>query len=194
MRARAIVFLGCIVVWGGAAHAQAVPPRFEVGGGGGVLAGGGSSDGFMIFTVGPRLTLNVTPRDGLEIAAEIVGPVEGNGLYGLYVLQYKRTLTGRVASQRSVFMTAGAGGTFEYERSREFREERPDGSVFVQPPYTHASVDGPMFVAVGVGFERVLARYVATRGELQLAAFRFGSVGVRGTFGVSIPIGGYRVR
>ena len=190
MRARAIVFLGYIVIWSSAAHAQTVPPRLEVGGSGGVLAGGG----FIIFTAGPRLTFNATSRDGVEIVPEIVGPVEGDGLYGLYVLQYKRILTDRLARRNAVFLTAGAGGTFEYQRGREFREERPDGSVFVHPRHTHASLDAPMFGAVGVGFERVLARSVATRGELQLAAFRFGSVGVRGTFGVSIPIGGYRDR
>jgi hypothetical protein len=194
MRTRAIVFLTCLVVWVHAAHAQAGPPRFEIGGSGGAFVGGGDGGWFLVFTLGPRLTVNVTPRDAVEILAEVVGPVESTGLNGLYLIQYKRLLSPRAARRSHLSLLASVGGSFQYYRERESREERPDGSVFVVPAYTHSSVDGPMFGAVGVGFERVLARYIATRSDLQLTVFRFGGVGLRGTFGVSIPIGGYRDR
>ena len=192
MRARVIVFLGCFVLCGRAAQGQTVPPRLEVGGSGGALLASGNGDGVFILTLGPRLTFNATARDAVEIVAELVGPVESDGLNGLYLLQYKRGLVNRAADRMHVFLTAGAGGGFAYHRTNEYRDERPDGSVLVYPAHTHASLGSPMFVAGGIGFERVHARYIATRSDLQIAVFRFRSVGVRGTFGVSIPIGGYR--
>ena len=192
MRTRVTVFVTCMVVWAHAAHAQAVPPRFEFGGSGGGLVGGGDGGWFLVFTLGPRLTVNVTRRDAVEIVADLVGPVESAGLNGLYLVQYKRLLSPREARRSHLSLLASVGGSVQYYRERELREERPDGSVFVQPAYTHSSVDAPMFGAVGVGFERVLARYIATRSDLQITVFGFGGVGLRGTFGVSIPIGGYR--
>ena len=193
MRALVIVWMTCIVVWAEAVQAQMVTPRFEVGGSAGAMAGGGRGDAFMILTLGPRLTFNATPRDAIEVFTEIVGPVESDGLHGLYLLQYKRILTDRVARRSHVFMTAGVGGAFEYHRANEFREERPDGSVFVVPPHTRASLSEPFLVVVGIGTEHVLARYIAIRGDVQLVAFRFG-VGARATVGASVPIGGYRDR
>ncbi len=193
MRARAILFLISVAVWSEAAQAQVAPPRFEVGGSGGAAVAL-SGDAAVILVIGPRLTFNATPKDALEVVAEIAGPVENNGLYGLYLIQYKRVLRPRAARRSGIFLTAAIGGDFEYDHVDQFRSERPDGSVFVQPAYTHASLSEPSFGAVGIGVERVLARYAALRSDLQLLAFRFGAVGLRGTVGITVPIGGYRDR
>ncbi len=139
MRARAIVFLGCIVVWGSAAYAQAVPPRFEVGGSGGVLAGGGSGELFMIFTAGPRLTFNVTPRDGLEIVAEIVGPVEGSGLYGLYVLQVQAH-PDRPHGESKFRLHDGRSGRHLRVRAYQGISRRTSRRIGVRPATTHARI------------------------------------------------------
>ncbi len=195
MPARAILMLIVFAAWAVGAQAQTAPPRFEVGAAGGAsVALAGASDGFLILTLGPRLTFNTTSRDAIEVVAEMVGPVENDGLNGLYLLQYKRILRERNARRNQVFVTAGFGGSFEYQHVDTYRWERPDGSVFVEPAYTHASVASPFLGAMGVGIERVVARFLATRSEVQVLMFRFGGVGIRGTFGVSVPIGGYRVR
>ena len=192
MQARAILFLISVAVWS-EAQAQVAPPRFEVGGSGGAAVALGG-DVALIFLIGPRLTFNATPRDALEVVADMGGPVENDGLFGLYLIQYKRVLRPRAASRSGIFLTAGMGGDFKYDRVEEYRSERPDGSVFVQPGYTHASLSEPFFGAIGIGVERVLARYAAVRSDLQVLAFRFGSVGLRGTVGITVPIGGYRDR
>jgi hypothetical protein len=187
-----IVFLGCLSVLADLADAQVVPSRFEVGGAGGAVLIGGDSGGVLL--VGPRLTLNVTPRDAIELVAELIGPVEDAGLYGLYFLQYKRALGDRAPHRNQLFVTLSAGGSFEYERVREYRAQRPDLSVFVSPAYTQASLSTPFFGAVGVGFERVLKRFVSIRSDVQALGFNGGLIGIRGAVGVSVPIGGYRER
>ena len=88
MRARAILFLISVAVWSDAAQAQVAPPRFELGGSGGTAVALGG-DAALILLIGPRLTFNVTPRDALEVVAEIGGPVENDGMYGLYLIQYQ---------------------------------------------------------------------------------------------------------
>jgi hypothetical protein len=190
MCVRTIVFLGCLTLVGDLAHAQIVPARFEVGGAGGAVAVGGDTS--LVLLVGPRLTFNVTPRDAIELVTEVIGPVENAGLYGLYFLQYKRGLGDRALRRNQLFVTLAAGGTFEYEHIREYRVERPDLSIFVSPAYTHASLSTPFFGAAGIGFERVLRRFVSIRSDVQALGFQGGLVGIRGAVGVSVPIGGYR--
>jgi hypothetical protein len=193
MRVGLIVILVAAAVCPGFARAQGRAPRLELGTSGGAVAAlGGDAAGLLVL--GPRLTFNATPRDAVEVVAEIAGTGENSGLYGLYVIQYKRVLRPHSERRSAIFLTAGAGGDFQHDRVAEYRAGRPDGSVFVEPAYTHASLSRPFFGAFGVGFERVLARYAAFRGDIQVLAFDFGSAGLRGTLGVTIPIGGYRER
>jgi hypothetical protein len=153
----------------------------------------GSGDGFGIFTFGPRVTLNTTVRDGIELVLDTIQPNEDGGIYGLYVVQYKRFLRERVRHRSALFVTVGGGGLFEYERVAEYREERPDRSVYVQPGYSDGHISAPMFGVIGVGWDRIFERFAATRAELQAHVFAFGAVGMKATVGISIPIGrGYR--
>ena len=193
MQVRAFLLLLAVAGCPDFAVAQVRPPRLEVGtSGGAVTALGG--DAALFLVAGPRLTFNATPRDALEVVAEILGPSEYSGLFGVYLIQYKRVLRPHSERRGAAFLTAGAGGDFRYNRVEEYRSGRPDGSVLVEPPYTHARLSRPVFVAIGVGFERVLARYAALRSDLQILAFEFESVGLRGTLGITVPIGGYRDR
>jgi len=194
MHVRTIVFLGCFCAGASTALAQIAVPRLETGGSAGAIVGGGGSDWFMILSFGPRLTFNATQRDAVEIVAELVGPVERDGLNGLYLVQYKRALRAHGLRRSQLFLSAGLGGSFSYYRSTEYRSERPDGSVFVQPAHTHASLQRPFLGAVGLGVERIVARYAAVRGELQVVVVQLAAVGARGTVGVTVPIGGYRGR
>jgi hypothetical protein len=193
MRLRVILLLISVTICPDFAVAQMRPSRLEVGtSGGGVAALGG--DGALLLVLGPRLAFNATPRDAFEVVVEVAGPAENSGLFGVYLIQYKRVLRPHSPRGNAIFVTAGVGGDFQYSRVEEYRSGRPDGSVLVEPAYTHASLSPPLFGAVGVGFERVLARYAALRGDLQILAFKFESVGLRGTFGLTVPIGGYHDR
>lgn len=170
-------------------------PRLEVGFQGGLIFdAGGGADGFALFAFGPRLTLNASQRDAIEIATDVLRPWEDGGLNGLYVIQYKRSLTERGSRRNTIVLSAGFGGVFHYERVDEYRWPRPDGSIYVRPAYTEGKLEAPFVVTVGVGVERVLAQYLAARAEVHLYIFRFGAFGVKGTYGISVPIGGYRDR
>jgi hypothetical protein len=181
----------------GAAHAGAQAardpvrvPRFEVGGQAALLFAAGG-DGFLGFDTGPRLTVNLTQRDAVEVATGALFP-RGDVPPGLYFLQYKRTL--RLSTTRAgdrLFITVGTGGDFYYDHYGEQRETRPDGSVVVVPSRTDAGVDSPWLFTVGFGAERVVARYFASRVEAQVFGVRYGGVGFRGLVGVTVPIGGH---
>jgi hypothetical protein len=147
-----------------AAAAQAIErPRVEIGGSIGTL--GTVASGHQLFTKGVRLTANVTDRTAVELITEVLlGEFSFDSPHGLYILQIKRVFREGGPSRSAVFVTAGVGGAFSYERASEYRFARPDGSVVVHPPRTHGALSRPVFVAGGVGFERVIARFVAVRG------------------------------
>jgi hypothetical protein len=164
-------------------------PRFEVGTHASLLV---SSGGVLLAGIAPRFTINTSRRDSIDLIAEIVYGIEQDGLNGLYIVQYRGFRSARSRNRNAVFWTIGGGGSFHYHRVEEYRDQRPDGSVFVRPGYTSGNLSAPLFWSVGIGFERVFARYAATRAELHAYVFRGSAVGVKGTYGVSIPIGGYR--
>lgn len=195
-----ILILTCVCVPSPSAETQPAPeqsppleeqqaPRFETGAHTGLLV---TSGGVVIAAIAPRFTINASQLDSIDVIAEMVYGLEQDGLNGLYVLQYRRFRTPRSINRNAMFWTIGGGGSFHYHRVEEHRQERPDGSVFVRPGYTRGSLGSPLFWSIGIGWERVLARHIATRAELQAHVFRFSAVGVKATYGVSIPIGGYR--
>jgi hypothetical protein len=186
-----LLALGCLGLSLSSAEAQvstAEWPRVEIGAqvGPSMFVGGG-----VFLGAGPRLTLNVTPRDAVELTVDILSGTEYSGIFGLYFVQYKRVVRPGDRRHSAIFVTVAPGGTFRYYRSPERRHERADGSTVIHPAYTSAELGGPLFVSGGVGVERVLARYVAARAEVQAVFSSVGVVGIRGVVGVSIPLGGY---
>jgi hypothetical protein len=145
--------------------------------------------------------VNVTRRDAVELVADVVSGSDHIGVNGLYFLQYKGVLREGTPQRSAIFWTAAAGGAFRYYRVSERRDERADGSTVIHPQYRYAELTRPFLFAAGIGAERVLARYAAFRGEVQLLvpSYPVGvrllvpsyPVGVRGEIGVSIPVGGY---
>ena len=177
------------------AGAQALQvPRVEVGGEVGWL--GAIAECFCtVPTFGPRLTVNISQLNAVEVSAETLAPANP-GNYGLYFLQYKRTTrrSSRLTGIRP-FYTAGTGGYFTYEKVREYRQTRQDGSVVVYPAHTTGELSRLLMASFGGGFERGLNRHASFRLE--------GSVFVvldhdesflayRVLAGLSVPIGGYR--
>ena len=177
-----------------AGQPQQRQPRVEVGADGGVFAAT-SREGLigLLMALGPRLSINVNDRTGVDLIADIAKPNESGGLYGLYGVQLRHVIREGDRTRAAVFITGGAIGGFEYERIPERRMQRPDGSTVVYRRYTDGRLSSPAAFSGGIGMQRVLARLAAFRAEGQvIAGFReFGGVLLtRATLGVSVPIGG----
>jgi hypothetical protein len=170
------------------------PPRFEIGAQGGAIVFA-AGDGAFLLNGGPRVTLNISRRDAVELVAEFLAGTEHSGAFGLYLIQYKRVLREGDRRRSTIFVTGSTAGTFHYYRSREEREDRADGATIIHPPYTRAQVENPTFIGSGIGLERVVGRYAAFRAEVgALVPLRsLSAVGIRGVVGVSIPLGGRNV-
>lgn len=173
------------------AHAQS-PTRFEIGAQGGAIVFA-AGDGALLLNGGPRVTLNITRRDAVELVADFLAGTEHNGAFGLYLLQYKRVLREGDRRRRTIFVTGSTAGTFRYDRQPEWREDRADGATIVHPAYTRAEVESPILIGAGIGLERAIGRYASFRAEVgALVPLRtLWTAGVRGVVGVSIPIGGH---
>jgi hypothetical protein len=165
-------------------------PRFELGGelASVVLL---ANDGGLVLGGGPRISLNLSRRDAVELLVDAVAGTEQSGLVGLYLVQYKRALREENRRYGGAFIIACAGGSFRYDHNPERRTERPDGSTVVQPAYTYAQLAGPFLLGTGIGVERVLSRYATFRAEAGVLVVSFAAVGIRGAVGISIPLGGY---
>ena len=170
------------------------PPRFEIGAQGGAIVFA-AGDGALLLNGGPRVTLNISRRDAVELLADFLVGTEHSGVFGLYLIQYKRVLREGDRRRSTVFVTGSTAGTFHYYRSREWREDRADGATITHPAYTRAQVENPILIGSGIGLERVVGRYAAFRAEVgALVPLRsLSAVGIRGVAGVSIPLGGRNV-
>lgn len=194
-RLMAPALLALFVLTASAANAQVQsPPRFEIGAQGGAMVFA-AGDGAFLLNGGPRVTLNISRRDAVELLADFLAGTEHSGVFGLYLIQYKRVLREGDRRRSAIFVTGSTAGTFHYYRSREWREERADGATIVHPAYTRAQLEKPILIGSGIGLERVVGRYAAFRAEVgALVSLRYlSSVGIRGVVGVSIPLGGYTV-
>ena len=194
-RLLAAALLALFALTTSAARAQVQsPPRFEIGAQGGAIVFA-AGDAALLLNGGPRVTLNVSRRDAVELLTDFLVGTEESGVFGLYLIQYKRVLREGDRRRSTIFVTGSTAGTFRYQRSREWREDRADGSTIVHPAYTRAQVDSPMFIGSGVGVERAVGRYAVFRAEIgALVPLRsLWPVGMRGVVGVSIPLGGSHV-
>ena len=173
-----------------------VPP-IEIGGQ--LTALGALGEGLHILAlVGPRVTVNLSQRNALEISADVMTrSFDRRHLDGVYFLQYKRLLSLRSAVNRNTaFATVGTGGYFFHSRIGERHQPRLDGSVVVFPARTHAKLSSTRMATFAVGLEHRLNERLAARiegGGLALLD-QNGFIGFRLLGGVSIPIGGYRAR
>ena len=191
-RLMAPALLALFVLTSSAARAQVQsPPRFEIGAQAGAIVFT-AGDGALLLNGGPRVTLNITRSDAIEFVADFLVGTEQNGVFGLYLIQYKRVLREGDRRRSTIFVTGSTAGTFHYDRRREWREDRADGATIVHPAYTRAQVESPILIGSGIGLERVVGRYAAFRAEVgALVPLRSPfAVGIRGVVGVSIPLGG----
>ena len=177
------------------AGAQALHvPRIEVGGQVGWM--GAIFECFCAEPiVGPRLTVNISQQNAVELSVETLTPTAPRA-YGLYFLQFKRTPR-RPSNWNGItgFYTVGTGGYYTHNSIPEYRSTRLDGSVVIYPQHSTGELSRFNIVSVGGGLERGLSRYASIR--LEGSAFAIldnggGGLAYRVVAGVSVPIGGYR--
>ena len=168
-------------------------PLIEIGGQ--VTTLGALGEGLqMRALVGPRVTINLSHRNALEISADVMTrSFDRRRLDGVYFLQYKRLLSPRsVVNRNTAFATVGTGGYFFYSRVGERHQPRLDRSVVVFPPRTHAKLSSTRMATFSVGLEHRLNERIAARlegGGLALLD-QNGYIGFRLLGGVSMSIGG----
>jgi hypothetical protein len=169
-------------------------PRLEVGGQVGWI--GAIGECFCVLPiVGPRLTVNISQQNAVELSVETLTPTAPRA-YGLYFLQFKRTPR-RPSNWSGItaFYTVGTGGYYNYEKVPEYRQTRPDGSVVIHPAHSTGELSRLNIASVGGGLERGLSRYASIR--LEGSGFAVldnddGFLAYRVLAGISVPIGGYR--
>ena len=177
------------------AGAQALQvPRVEAGGQVGWIGAIGECL-CVLPIVGPRLTVNISQQNAVELSVETLTPTAPRA-YGLYFLQFKRTPR-RPSNWSGItpFYTVGTGGYYNHDRVPEYREKRPDGSVVVHPAHSSGELSGLNVASVGGGLERGLSRYASIRLEgsgFAVLDSHEGFLAYRVLAGVSVPIGGYR--
>jgi hypothetical protein len=176
-----------------AARAQTLQvPRVEVGGQVGWI--GAIAECFCVLPiVGPRLTVNISQQNAVELSVETLTPGAPRA-YGLYFLQFKR-IPRRPSHWSSVtpFYTVGTGGYYEHHKVREYRQTRADGSVVIYPAHSTGELSGLLMASTGGGFERGLNRHASFRFEGSIFAVldNDGFLAYRVLAGLSVPIGGY---
>jgi hypothetical protein len=185
-------FLDATVVGAQALHV----PRIEVGGQVGWVGAIADCEPCVLPIVGPRLTINLSQQNALEVSAETLVP-SNPATYGLYFLQYKRA-TRRPPHWTGIrpFYAAGTGGYYTYRKIRERRETRPDGSVVIYPAHSTGELSRLTIATFGGGFERAITRHASFR--LEGSGFAVldnddddGFLAYRVLAGISVPIGGY---
>jgi hypothetical protein len=179
----------------------------EVGGGvGGVsLANGGDfwGEGLRSAVADGRVTVPLTPRFGLEIFATYGQRSWPMQTYGATVTgggtDRTESLIGVVIKQRlrssssrgfHAFVTYGLAGYYAKNVSAASQASYANGNTYTYPQSTRTQhEDG--FPILGFGVEKQMGPHVAVRGEVQALMFLYLPIGVRGSFGVSIPVGGH---
>jgi len=175
------------------ASAQEAPiPRVEVGGVVSAIVPFVSDGANVMIGGGPKLTVNIWRGIGIEVEADVVGPTESSGIYGLYLVQVKAPITRSGNGARGFSVTAGVAGAASYHRFDESRTPRPDGSVLVQPGYRRFRADSPNTLVFGIARDYVVDRLVSSTWGVQVLGGGIGIIGVRAYVGLTLGAGSYR--
>ncbi len=166
-------------------------PRLEIGATFSGIVPLVSADGpGIVGGIGPRVTVNVSPRFALEGLADVLSGLESYGTTALYQTQLKYALR-KAPAGRVVSFTVGAAGLAWYDHGDETRITRPDRSIAVYPGYRGFRVRPPDTFTAGLAREEVFGRH--TSSYLAIQGY-VGAVGIalRASVGLSFGIGGYR--
>ncbi len=176
------------------ARAQDVdPPRVEIGGTFSGLLPIVSEDGPAVLAgAGPRITVNITPRFGVDLLAEVLGPVEFSGTMALYQTQLKFPFRTSRDGQRSLSFTVGAVGLASYRRTEDRRVARLDGSTVVYPGFRRFQATAPTTFSFGVARDAAFRRSFSCSLAMHGYIGPVGGFAMRASVGVAFGVGGYR--
>ena len=171
------------------ARAQDVdPPRIEIGGTFSGILSIVSEDGPAILaSAGPRVTINVSRRIGIDLLAEVLGPVE-SGTMALYQAQLKLPFRASGDGQRTLSFTVGAVGLASYRHTRETRITRLDGSTVVYPGFRRFQATAPTTLSIGVSRDAVVGRSFSSSLAVQGYTGSVGGFAVRASVGVAFGV------
>jgi len=141
--------------------------------------------------VGPRVTVNLSPRFALEGLADVLGGLESYGTTVLYQTQLKYAVRKARAGPVLSF-TVGAAGLAWYDHGDETRITRPDRSIGVYPGYRGFRVNPPYTFSAGLAREQVFGRHASSYLAVQGYVGEVGGIALRASVGLSFGIGGYR--
>lgn len=137
------------------------PSRIQIGGSGGAFV--------ILPTFGARVTVPIRSPFAVEVTGEYLPVMLDDHCCSKWLL-FQGQMRHQLKRGRTWRMHATYGATLftSYERHRERREPRPDGSVLVFPEYRRLHVRRPLGVHGGFGAERALSDHVAARWDLQV--------------------------
>jgi len=169
-------------------------PRVELGGSlSGILPVLPADGPGVVIAGGPRLGLNVTRTIGLQASIDVLAPFDDRGgTNGLYEAAAKFAVRHGQDGQRTLSITAGLAGGFQYLRRGERRVTRPDGSIVVTPPHRRLRTTNLTTVVVGVTGDHVVSRHSALSTGIHVFIGELGGMAIRGSIGMAFAIGGYR--
>jgi hypothetical protein len=171
-----------------------IAPRVELGGTFSAILPVVAADG-PVFLVGggPRLGVNLTRTIGLQGSLEMLGPfADRNGINGVYGADARFAVRHGQNGQRTLSITVGLAGGFQYLRRSERRVTRPDGSIVVTPAHRRLRTSNPATVVLGLTGDHVFSRRGALSTAIQVFVGQLSGMAIRGSVGVSFGAGGYR--
>lgn len=166
-------------------------PRLEVGGIASFVTAAGGGGGVVLLGGGPTVTIGLARRIRLDLRAEVLGPQEESGVYGLYETQVRIPLRQSPDGSSQLSMSAGVAGGFFYHSAGEYRTTRPDGSVVVYPGYRELDATAPTLPVIGIIHQRVVGRRASAIFAADVMV-GMGAIAVRATAGVSFGARRYR--
>ena len=189
------VTLAILILAARTAPAQtANPPRVELGGTFSAILPIVTEDG-PVFLIGggPSLGVNLTRTIGIQGSLEMLGPFgDRTGINGLYGADARFAVRHRHDGQRTLSITVGLAGGFQYMRRSERRITRPDGSIVVTPAHRQLRTSNPATVVLGLTGDHPFSRRSALSTAIQMFVGQLTGMAIRGSVGMSFGAGGSR--
>jgi hypothetical protein len=169
------------------------PPRLELGGTFSAILPVVPAEGpAFLIGGGPRLGVNLTRTIGMQGSLEILGPFgDRNGINGIYGADARFAVRHGENGQRTLSITLGLAGGFQYMRRAERRVTRPDGSIVVTPAHRRLRTGNLTTVVLGLAGDHAFSRRGALSTAIQVFVGQLSGMAIRGSAGVSFGAGGY---
>ena len=142
---------------------------------------------------GPRVGVNLTRTIGMQGSLEMLGPFgDRDGINGIYGADARFAIRHRQSGQRTLSLTVGLAGGFQYMRRSERRVTRPDGSIVVTPAHRRLRTSNPVTVVLGLAGDHPFSRRGGVSTAIQMFVGQLSGMAIRGSVGVSFGVGGSR--